>query len=238
MKNQYACDIGDYGKFGLLRFFAKQGIRIGVNWYLTADDGSKDGKFTDYLYKGNLRYTDPELFDSLKELIAWDMRSVESIEKKRLIQGAKYYSELLSASDNTPYAREIVRNTWFNNSDLLLRNVELVFLDPDNGLSTTKTPGSKGSEKYVLPEEIVRYYVTGRNVVYYCHKGRRNIDEWQKYKSVMKDYIADAQIIVLTYHKGTQRSFVFIVHPDDYKRYRKTVSGFLKTEWADLFTLE
>ena len=31
MKNQYVGDIGDYGKYGLLRFLARQGIRIGIN---------------------------------------------------------------------------------------------------------------------------------------------------------------------------------------------------------------
>jgi hypothetical protein len=30
MKNQYVGDIGDYGKYGLLRFLANRGIRIGV----------------------------------------------------------------------------------------------------------------------------------------------------------------------------------------------------------------
>ena len=49
MKNQYVGDIGDYGKYGLLRFLAGRGIKIGVNWYLTKDDESSDGKFTDYL---------------------------------------------------------------------------------------------------------------------------------------------------------------------------------------------
>ena len=49
MKNQYVGDIGDYGKYGLLRFLASHGIKIGVNWYLTENDGSTDGKFTTYL---------------------------------------------------------------------------------------------------------------------------------------------------------------------------------------------
>ncbi len=38
MKNQYVADIGDYGKYGLLRFLARKGIKVGVNWYLTPDD--------------------------------------------------------------------------------------------------------------------------------------------------------------------------------------------------------
>ena len=35
MKNQYFGDVGDYGKYGLLRFIAKRGVTIAVNWYLT-----------------------------------------------------------------------------------------------------------------------------------------------------------------------------------------------------------
>ena len=51
MKNQYVGDIGDYGKYGLLRFLSNRGIKIGINWYLTEDDKSSDGKFIEYLKK-------------------------------------------------------------------------------------------------------------------------------------------------------------------------------------------
>ena len=43
MKNQYVGDIGDYGKYALLRFLSKQGYSIGINWYLTPDDNKTDG---------------------------------------------------------------------------------------------------------------------------------------------------------------------------------------------------
>lgn len=49
MKNQYVGDIGDYGKYSLLRDFINAGVKIGVNWYLTENDDTNDGKFTDYL---------------------------------------------------------------------------------------------------------------------------------------------------------------------------------------------
>ena len=49
MKNQYIGDIGDYGKYGMLRYLEKSGVKIGVNWYLTENDDSNDGKFTTYL---------------------------------------------------------------------------------------------------------------------------------------------------------------------------------------------
>ena len=54
MKNQYFGDIGDYGKYGLLRFLAQNGVKIAVNWYLTTNDGSGDGKHVSYLEKQGL----------------------------------------------------------------------------------------------------------------------------------------------------------------------------------------
>ena len=52
MKNQYVGDIGDYGKYGLLRFLASNGIKIGVNWFLTENDEERE-----WLAKQNFRNT-------------------------------------------------------------------------------------------------------------------------------------------------------------------------------------
>ncbi|MGN1142152.1 MAG: hypothetical protein ACI4TF_13195 [Oliverpabstia sp.] len=35
LKNQYFGDVGDYGKYGLLRFLVNNGISIAINWYLS-----------------------------------------------------------------------------------------------------------------------------------------------------------------------------------------------------------
>ena len=66
MKNQYVGDVGDYGKYGLLRYISNKGIHIGVNWYLTEDDDSNDGKFISYLSKESERKYDGELYDFLR----------------------------------------------------------------------------------------------------------------------------------------------------------------------------
>ena len=238
MKNQYACDVGDYGKLGLLRHLAKNGIKIGVNWYLTEDDGSNDGKHIGYLDKPAFRKCDPELFDELKDIVDRDDRSVQAIEAKDLIPGADYYSYVLKCSGETPSQRTIERRLWFNNSKLMLSNAELVFADPDNGMRSGMTAGAKDSEKFVLPDEISELYYAGKNIVYYCHKGRRSQDAWDAAKTDMKRYIRDAKIIVLTYHRGTQCSFIFVVHPDDYERYLKIIASFEYTNWQDSFTRE
>ena len=137
MKNQYVGDIGDYGKYGLLRFLAGRGIRIGVNWYLTKNDGSSDGRFTAYLERPDDRSCDPELFDNLKLIAFRNDKTVQMIRDTGLIPGARYYSDLVETGYKEPQAREWSRRLWFNNSFLMLADADLLFADPDNGITYT-----------------------------------------------------------------------------------------------------
>ena len=43
MKDQYIGDIGDYGKYGLLRYLISNGINIGINWFYTENDKTGHG---------------------------------------------------------------------------------------------------------------------------------------------------------------------------------------------------
>ena len=88
MKNQYFGDIGDYGKYGLLKFLGDYGVKVAVNWYLTKDDENKpgDGKYTKYLEKKD-EYSkyDPDLFATLKEMVLPELgiRDVVQFELKK-----------------------------------------------------------------------------------------------------------------------------------------------------------
>ena len=238
MKNQYVGDIGDYGKYGLLRHFAKHGIKIGINWYLTADDGSSDGRFTGYLKNPEDRYFDPELYDALRKLAFLKDKTVEMVESEGLVPGAVFYSSMLKISSLEAPARKLSRQLWFNNSTLLLGDADLIFADPDNGISYRKSPGNKDNEKFALPQEIADYYNRGKNVVCYCHKGRRREEEWEQAKTGIRKYVRDAQILAVTSHRGTQRTYIFIVHPDCYRRYEQLLTSFLSSVWGNMFTRE
>ena len=237
MKNQYIGDIGDYGKYSLLRAFSNGGVKIGVNWYLTEDDGSNDGKFTDYLKrKDEFRRYDPDLFDALKKLAGRKSKSVQDIEKYDLIHNAIFYSELLNPKGR-PSDREEERRKWFENSIEALNDVELIFLDPDNGLLENGNASKPGAEKYVLKEEVKKYFMAGHNVVYYCHKGRRSLSQWFDYKSRMFNMIPKAMPAVLTFHKGSQRSYIFLIHEKDFEKYRAIIDE-VKNRWFQVFTEE
>lgn len=244
MKNQYVGDIGDYGKYSLLRFLALRGIKIGVNWYLTDNDNSSDGNITDYLKKDSDKSLDPDVFITLKEIVEQndrDLKSVQMIQDTGLIPGASFFEAELSSYHTSPMKRAWDRRLWYEQSKLILRDADLIFADPDNGITYRKTARHKGCEKFVLPEETAQYYYDGKDVVFYCHKGRRTKEEWERTKIKIKEYVCDAKLFVLTFHRGTQRSYLFVVHPEHADRYELLLSDFLSSSpWgaSEAFTRE
>ena len=242
MKDQYVGDIGDYGKYGLLRFLAKNDINIGVNWYLTENDCSNDGKFTDYLnddYKTDYSHYDEELFYKLKKIVDKGRceKRVQDIESENIIPNAIYFNEELSKVSDIKNLkdRKPKREEWKEKAKavLLKDNTNLIFTDPDNGSAEGKSTRKNG-EKYADLSELREYYDEGKNVVYYCHRGRRKDKKWEEKRNEFNnDGKNNAKIIVLTFHRGTQRSYIFAIHSDEYDKYDKLINEFLKTSWGE-----
>lgn len=237
MKNQYFGDIGDYGKYGLLKFLAEHDVKVAVNWYLTEDDGTNTGKFTEYLEKvkeSSYSKYDAEIICILKEMLLPKpgVRDVEQFELKNAIPEAVYYHEMLRMREySTREERKFHRDEWHSRALVACDGAELVFLDPDNGLME-KPNYTKTAEKYIFPCELAEYYKRGQDVAYYCHKGRRKPDQWKGYKLYMKNCLPDAVLMGLTFHRGTQRSYIFICHPEQAERYQNLLRAFLTTEWG------
>ena len=217
----------------MLKAFSDIGIKVGINWYLTENDGSNDGKFIQYLNKNDLRWYNPDVFDLLKKIAYKKNKNVQDIQKSRLLKGAVYYDELLY-SKGTTVERAGRRSGWFDKSVDILKETELIFMDPDNGLMEKNDPSALKSLKYVMPDEVERYFTEGHNVVYYCQKGRRSLNEWMNYITLMFDRIPSAKPAVLSFHKGTYRAYVFLIHEESYVKYRKIINGFLG-KWRPVF---
>lgn len=242
MKNQYFGDIGDYGKYGLLRFLAKRGVTIAVNWYLTPEDKSNDGNIRGYLDKVKDRKYDPELFDVLKEMNTNKENTVCSFAERNMIPGAIFFDEIVPPQHTDPALsvadKRLARERWHQRALEGCSGPELVFLDPDNGLRAGSITARKDAPKYVYATEVYSYYNRGQDVVYYCHKGRRTEAQWEKAKLIMQEYCPEAVIMGVTYHRGTQRSYIFVLHPEKEELYRNLLKGFLKTDWHECFTEE
>ena len=150
MKDQYVADIGDYGKYSLLRAFAKEGVCVGVNWYYTSNDESNDGKFKEYLDDTD-RFGNycKEVFSILSS-IPKDKRLIRTIEESEIIPNAHYYHDIVEF-EGTPADRYNKRIEWSKKGQKELASAELVYLDPDNGVLTNKRYSRrKIASKYVF----------------------------------------------------------------------------------------
>ena len=167
MKNQYFGDINDYRKYGLLRTLRDEtGLRLGVWWMLTPDDGREDGRFVAYLSDPHRwRSFDPPLFDLLAAAVPAERR-VSVIAESGLLGDALFVDAVVP--DNLS-----ARTSSFALVHEHLRAAELLFVDPDNGLEIPSCPpGRKDSSKYVRLRELAAIYTRGQSIVVYQHLRR------------------------------------------------------------------
>jgi hypothetical protein len=166
MKNQYFGDVNDFRKYGLLRTFQRaSGLAVGVCWFLTLDDGGSDGELRKYLnHPGRWRHYDPELYDKLQRLLGVEVQcSVSRAVDWELIPGASYFDPVLRDHRSA-------RAAYFEAARRVLRNFDLVFVDPDNGIEVPSTKlGASGSSKYVYWTELQAMYADGQSILVYQH---------------------------------------------------------------------
>lgn len=177
MKNQYFGDINDYRKYSLLRTLSGQGeLKTAVCWALTPDDARSDGSRIGYLDRPDewQRY-DPQVFDFLRRAVrGGGDRRVKLVENHWILPNSRFFGDLLP--DDAP-SREMYFDRFFD----FAKGAEIVFFDPDNGLSVQSVKrGGKQSSKYVYEDEIERAYLAGHSVLLYQHFPRQPREEYTR----------------------------------------------------------
>lgn len=183
MQNRYTADIGDFGKYGMLRCLCKGDIKLGVNWYLVPDEShNNDGKFISYLDDSKasnvkkFRLCDPELYKQMQSIIADDKRSVQEIQYRGVLPyNTVYFDEVLSFEGISDLLeRKAFYNEWHRKALDKLKDCDIVFFDPDNGLevSSCSRTNSNGI-KYVFYNEIKEYFKRGQSIIVYNHRDRK-----------------------------------------------------------------
>ena len=220
MQDRYAGDIGDYGKFALLRTLAAKGLSIGVNWYLVetppqelaVNDGGK-------LIPNGLAACDPELAEVLRGISRGPERSVRSLEKACLVPGARYFADVVPVDG---------RAAWHDRALSALAGADLVFLDPDNGLLVKSVgKGSAKSPKYAFYEEVADYIARGQSVVVYNHRSRKKADVYfgeicERLRAVAPQGSA---IAAITFPKGSVRDYFAICASHEHERLVREAFG-------------
>jgi len=141
MQNRYTADLGDFGKYGLLKALCQSkdeelNLRLGVVWYLVPDEKhNDDGKHVKYLkpsYKNRnqFRNCDSDLYDALAEIILNKERNVSNIRKSNIFPiNTVFYEEFLTFNGipsngmNACKNRMDHRMRWVNKALFLLEIV-------------------------------------------------------------------------------------------------------------------
>jgi hypothetical protein len=228
MQDRYAGDIGDYGKFGMLRALASEGLSIGINWYLVetparelaVNDGGK-------LIPEKLAVVDPELAKALLAISCSSERSVCALEEAGLILGATYYSDVVPIED---------RAAWHARAFAALAGTDLVFLDPDNGL-LVKSVGKRSAKapKYTFYDEVADYVARGQSVVVYNHRSRKKPEVY--FGEICEKFAAAvpqaSDITAITFPKGSVRDYFAIsACPEHAALIRKAFGALASSEWG------
>ena len=228
MRDQFVGDIGDFGKFGLLRALTgypkepeDRQLGLGIVWYYTKHDGT-GGKITDYLRKDHrdgkkLRKCDRWLYDKLRRITIGanekrrkDRNITEFQQSEILAKGTKYYSHKVYGNDSG--SRQSNPEGWLTGALDKTKEAQLVFLDPDNRITTVAEP----DPKYVSLIEIGAFLNNSKpppSLVIYHHlpQGIKRIDQLNLWGEYLKRNLELSQPPwALLYRRGTSRAFFII----------------------------
>jgi hypothetical protein len=237
MRNQYIGDSIDYVKYCLLRIFINHGCTLGINWYLNSDNTTADiidgAIVSEHDIPG-----DREFFRELNALTSVKARKISDVEQSNLLPGAVYFGEIIDRGVDDSARYEEQRSLWNSLALRKLSDCSLVYLDPDEGIATSKD-GYETSKLngYATYDEILEYYKRGQSVIIY-QNGEGIADEsLRKLISGLAVHLeVDPEIIhVLLYDQFHKHYYLIIPAKQEYDSYKKCIEGSLKGEYFQEF---
>ncbi len=248
MRHEYVGDVGDFGKYGLLRTIARVRAmsRLGILWYLTVEaENNGDGRHDGYLFRGSdrdrakFRECDPQLYLKLLDIRQNTRLNLAEISKRKILAPDTIFFELpvpgKLKKSKTFLSKWEQRDQWFSEAKSFLDPVDLVFLDPDNGmifLDLDEHCSTSPSQKHCYWHEAVQFLEKGRAVVVYHHLGRQrggHVKHIQKLLSEIADrgFVASA----IRYRRGSARAFLMISSSSDHSTWFAEATKLFEQTW-------
>ena len=253
MRDQFVGDVGDFGKYGLLRRLIgltdpdtpTPDLTLGVVWYYRRNVAGEDGKFVQYLkldYYDRARYErcDPELWSILGDLVCNGKRFVCCVEQSATLpEGTRYFRDLLSF-EGVPSGkrRQQHRSDWLQRALHATEGADIVFLDPDNNIRLDERyKYDENGPKYAYLDEIRAFWERGQSVVVYHQLNRNRTAEAQI--TEMSDClsgVSGVDPIPMWFRRGTSRVF-FVIPQDEHRDQIETrITEMLEGPWGQHFT--
>ena len=257
MQDRYTGDVGDFGKYGLLRQLCGlrdddgEQLELGMVWYrpnpeLITSETASDGRHVAYLcpkQEPQCRPCDPPLYDALREIVKRGDRRIEAVEKSGLLgpDTVFYDRQIPNPGKHTRgEGRVRARLGWVEGALGATAGRDVVFLDPDNGLEPKRLPiTSAKAPKYAYLSEVEKWFGRGQSVVIYHHLGRHRphpdqIADWlERLRREFKPY----DIFALHFRRGTSRAFFVLATADHVPILRERAEALIDSPWNEHFTL-
>jgi hypothetical protein len=254
MQDRYVGDVGDFGKFGLLRALCGESdtsrLKLGVVWYLVPNEShNEDGKHTRYLERSpQFRNCDPELYDNLRQMLLDDRggvisnrRHLATVEGSGLLPpGTLFFNEPLRYQAGIlSKDRMAMRSEWLARALRATANADVVFVDPDNGIecqSVSRT--ASGGPKYIFWDEIGAFTARGQTVVIYHHLNRTlsSTDQVKLLRLQFGDRMPPGFTTMdVVFKRGTRRAYFITAAAGHRDILNQRLSRMLTTLWANHF---
>jgi hypothetical protein len=241
MQDRYAGDVGDFGKFSLLKsLFDRASDCLGVVWYLFPDEThNDDGKYTKYIEKQEFQSCDPDLINKLSNVLSGE-RSVYALENNNILKtNTVYYSGkldfqliYLTQKKSDIETRLSKRQEWLKNAIKTVKLCNIVFLDPDNGLeiNSCKKMSLMKSGKYAYYSEIKKLF-EGKDACVIYHHLNRNKKHKEQIESRVKDLRekidSTGKIFALRYKPYSPRVYFVISKKPIEKQLKNKIQRFM-----------
>ena len=258
MQNRYVGDVGDFGKFGLLRGICPSSdgahgphLSLGVVWHLVPDEvHNSDGRFVDYLdlsvwNQVRFRECDPTLYDALRSIVLSGVRNVTSIQGGELLaRGARFYDDVLTFEDlrgagvSIRRLRAQRRTLWLEGALRATEGCDVVFLDPDNGLEVGVGSLQLRGPKYAFFDELLPFVQRDQSLLIYHHIARRGtaLDQVTGRMAQIEDRLGRSAFTLL-YHRGSARAFFVVPAQRHWEVVFSRARTFMESRWARHFEI-
>lgn len=248
-------DVGDFGKYGLLRALCTPNgndglaLRLGVVWYLTSDEThNNDGRHIGYLEPApknlqSFRACDPDLYDTLADIVGGNARNVSTIRRQQVLpEGTVFYERVLDLNGHTVrpnrFTRSQIRQEWVQEAVRATEGCDVVFVDPDNGIGSTEQACSRLGAKYVLLEELLPYFDRGQTLVIYHHLNRSTTADTQIKLSgnKLRDIFGHrSNCTAVRFRRGSARVFFLVSQNKHETTFEQRLAWMLATPWTAHF---
>ena len=253
MQDRWVGDIGDFGKYGLLRAICGapqarvKGIELGIVWCYNGTVPKQNWApiCTSYEY----RHLDPPLFDVLERFCGQNS-TIAQIEDPNnpILPTNIFYGEPLFQNQRPGHWNLLKRDRadrWLRDGIEATVNANVIFLDPDTGIApdgeAREDEGKNGPRaarkaEYVYSDEIMRFAGNCESLIIYQHMDQSHppdqirsiVRRLQEFGRLNEIHLGNAAVRIFFWQK---RFFIVFVHPN-HQGLSDALDGFADSGWC------